>query len=176
MNRGQQRAGAFLLAFCAFAAASQASSPRSFLLRIEGRVDSTFSCQGVDSETLIFHDGLVIRKAVADDGVSTFTRWEASQEAVRRLLQALGENRVGVAHGSCVVDLAQPNSFFDFTIAWFGRFGRKNVFTVTSRSGQGCPESTNAIFKAIGDFLSTASVDPGGEQVELSAGPHPCGG
>jgi hypothetical protein len=167
---------AALFLFLALAYPAESLSPRSFLLRIDGRVDSTFACQGSNIETLIFQDGLVVRKALSDVEVVTLMRLMAPREAVRLLTETLSENRVGLARGNCVVDLAQPNTFFDFTITWFGRFGRKNVFTVTSRSGERCPDSTNAIFKAIQEFLSTVSTDPEAEQVEFSVGPGTCGG
>lgn len=169
-------AGAFLFVSCVFASPPWSQSSESFLLRIEARVDSTFTCQGEEIETLVFKDGLVVRKSVAENGVVTLLRLKAPPEAVRRLTEALGDNRVGAAEGDCIVDVSQPNAFLDFTITWFGRSGRRHTFGVTSRPGERCPESTRAIFDAIEEFLRAASLDPGGERVEMTSGAGPCGG
>ncbi len=153
-----------------------ALSAGGFWLHIESRVDSTFLCQGSESETLIFHDGLVTRKSVSQDGVKTFTRMMASPDTVRRLADALGRNKVGTALGGCAVNFGQPNDSFEFTITWFGKPGRTHTISVTSPSGEPCPERTNAIFAAIEEFIRAASTAPGAEQVELTFDPGPpCG-
>lgn len=169
-------AGVFLLVSCAFASPSLCQPSESFLLRIEGRVDSTFTCQDEEIETLVFKDGLVVRKSVAENGVVTLLRLTAPSEAVQRLMEALGDNRVGTAEGDCIVAVSQPNAFLDFTITWFGRSGRRHSFAVTTRPGEPCPASTRAIFDAIEEFLRVASLDPGGERVEMTSGAGPCDG
>lgn len=165
-----------LMGFFGALGSAQPSTAADFWLRVESRMDSTFPCQGSESETLIFHDGLVTRKSVAQDGAATFTRMQAPPEAVWRLADALARNRVGFAPGDCAVDFVQPNASFAFTITWFGRAGRTHTFSVTSPSGEPCPASTDAIFAAIDEILRVASTAPGAVQVELPLAPvPPCG-
>lgn len=169
-------AATLLLLSCVAASPARCQPSESFLLRIDGRVDSTFTCQGEEVETLVFHDGLVVRKAIAETGLITLLRLQAPPAALRRLTEALGKNRVGIAKGDCVVAVPVPNAFFDFTVTWFGRSGRRNTFAVTSRPGELCPASTRAIFDAIEEFLRAASLDPGGERVEMTSDAGPCSG
>ncbi len=143
-----------------------AGSPE-YLLRLETRGFSTFACNGFESETLVFRDGLVTDTVRRDTGVLNLARYQSSTAALARLGEALSQNRVGVEHGGCAVDFFEPNASYGFTLTWFGKGDRSNTFTATAPAGSPCPESTDAIFRALADFLSDASGDPHGAHEEL---------
>jgi hypothetical protein len=155
----------------------QVTAAGGFWLRLEGKHDSTFFCQGSESDTLIFRDGLVLRETASQTGVITLTRMKGPAKALRDLADALSENRIGFAAGDCAVDAAQPNASVELNLTWFGKPGRVHSIAVTSPGGEPCPPGTNAIFAAIEGLLAAASTAPGAEQVETSFDPGPpCGG
>jgi hypothetical protein len=157
---------------CMLAIPAWGQTDRSVLLSIESRSDLTFSCEGVDTETLVLQDGLVISKRIADKGEIEILRLTASSEALRRLRSALRRNRVGIAEGDCAVDFRQPNLSFTETITWVGNAGRNHTFTVTSSSVEPCPDSTGNIFNAISEFIGAAYLDPLRERVVFHVAPH----
>ena len=158
-------------------ASSEALAAGGFWLRLEGQTESTFFCQGSESDTLIFRDGVVIRETVSQTGVTTLSRLEAPEKAIRDLADALTEHRIGFAVGDCAVGAGQPNASLELTITWFGKPGRVHSFSVTSPGGEPCRPDTNALFAAIEGFLAAASTAPGTERVETSRDPGPpCGG
>jgi len=140
----------------------------SFLLSLESEVELTFACQGSEISTMIFQDGLVVRRIKDDVGVIRLFKMQAPPEAVRRLTAALRTNRIGTVPKNCVSVYAQPNAFIDSTVTWFGRTGRSSSFYISSiRGGETCPDSVKAIRDAINAFLGAASADPGSERVDI---------
>ncbi len=136
--------------------AARAAEPQvSLLVRWQ-----VVTLSGGSSETLIFRDGLVVAKTLAE-GQATYHRASANSGAMRRLLEKLGQNRAGVQPTvTCRAESLFPDAEpYTATVTWFGKLGRQSRFAAsTVGNPPPCGTEPENIALAVRDFLQDVSL------------------
>ena len=149
-----------------------AAPPPGLWLRLDQTRLTTSTCSGTATETVIYRDGLVVQRTLAENGIATFVRARASARALAELGTVLSANHVGSVRGDCRLDVFRPNEFFSTTITWLGKPPRTNTFTVKS-DGPACTAAENRISSAIQQLVAGALSNPNRDVVDVELQPKP---
>ncbi|MEP7011567.1 MAG: hypothetical protein ABJC13_14690 [Acidobacteriota bacterium] len=147
-------------------ALAQTPAPESYLVRRTAHVDDEVTGFKTNIDYVIFRDGLLI-STQRSPGQTTLIRARGTSDAVRRLQQALSENRFGSERGHCAYrDVPGQGEVFVSAVTWFGRKGTSKV-TKTFGFGAAFPTICSDAFarsvQAIEDFFSEAANSPGAQ-------------
>lgn len=144
---------------------AQPTSSRRLLLRIDTFTGGNGPLP-VESlgETLIFSDGLVVRRT-EDTGCNLYySRSTGPPSALETLRAGLAADRVGFARGACALGSFVPNGFDVSIVDWLGRDGRRTRFAVASPgydSSAPCSEAIRGLVRTISTFVGESGQDPG---------------
>ncbi len=163
------RLGILLLAALAFTlprGAAAEETDRSHWLRLRFQlVDLHFP--GVDEETTIFRDGLVVQRYVRFGEELMLRRGQATRAEIRKLRTTLAARKVEAQVGDC--DLAPFGGQFvsiRLTVTWFGRKNQSNRFAVGSAFfATPCGSGTWTIIEEISNFVD-AALQPSRREIE----------
>jgi hypothetical protein len=136
---------------------ANSASPSSLLVRWQITTESD-SGTVVESETLIYRDGLVLFRTLTNQKLE-LSRRQLTASYLASLSRSLEQNRIGQLQANhCIGPSVFPNEItYSSVVTWFGKPGRQNRLSFSDVAQVACPPQVDNIFQELLDSGSPAN-------------------